>query len=213
MIVSDTDQVPIIDGLILIDCWEPPRSAEKQYLNLFYVGLVSTLTKFDFKIVVNSSSNCKFDGEDFSQLNTLNRYCWAYDHDDPSYQVTNQEHRAVFNLMRQNDLSQRVSSIINFSLLNNSNSAYITNLDDFVYYNNKHLNNTCKNWLVVGQSWGMCTHFNSMSLTNLRTIEHLNFYTVDRGFCKIDGELVYEADYENDSLSYKKIHNFGYQLL
>jgi hypothetical protein len=213
MILSNTDQVPQIDGLILIDCWEPEKIDEKKYLNLFYANLVTQLKKFEFKCVVNASLHCKIDGNDFSQLNVLNKYCWDFNNNDPRYILTDQEQKAIFNILKQNNLSRQVSTIINFCLLNNNVSAYITDIENFKYHNKKHLNNTCKNWLVVGQTWPMCTHNNEISLTTLKNIPDMNFYTLDQGFCKINGDLVYEEDYRKDTLNYEKISNFGYRLL
>jgi hypothetical protein len=47
--------MPVLDGLILIDCWEPIDENRKEK-NRFYTGLVQKLKPMQFKSIVNASS-------------------------------------------------------------------------------------------------------------------------------------------------------------
>jgi hypothetical protein len=209
MIALESDYCPDITGLIIIDCWEP-ASPNKRFLDQFYLNLVDILKKFNFSCVINASTNCRLDLSDPSQQNVMRIYNWRY---HPS-QFDKRDNEIVANLVHQGQHDQHTSVIIKKFFLENKHSFAINTIEDFKYHNSKHLNNTCNNWLVVGQTWQMCTHYNDISLTNLpRRVKDMNFYTVDRGFCKSNEQYVSSLDYEQDFLQYEKIHGFGYRLL
>ena len=72
MITAQSSTIPDIHGLILLDCLEPPVS--KLFIEVFYVNLIDQLQKYNFKCIVNSPSNCRFDINDPSLANTLELY-------------------------------------------------------------------------------------------------------------------------------------------
>jgi hypothetical protein len=211
MIVSDTKHRPVIDGLILIDCAEPPVECKK-YLHFFYIKLLDVLSQFNFSSIVNANTGCQLSCTELSQRNVMEIYSWRYK--NPEIQKTARDDLVIVNLIKHAGDNQ-TSSILDKCLLDNTYSFMINDVDDFEYHCSKHLNDSCKNWLVVGQSWQMCTHNNPMSLTSLRSLiqKNFNFYTIDSGFCKIDGSWVDYEDYANDSLPYEVVQNFGYRLL
>lgn len=208
---AKSNNAPTINGLILIDCWEPTVESKK-YLHSFYIKLLSILSQFSLLSIVNASTGCQLSGSDISQRNVMETYNWRFR--NSATQKTVQDDCITMNLISYAGNNQ-TSSILNKSLLDNKHSFMINEVDDFEYHCHKHLNDSCKNWLVVGQSWQMCTHENSMSLTSLRPLAQkgFNFYTIDSGFCKIDGTWVGRADYESDILKYELIKDFGYRLL
>jgi hypothetical protein len=212
MIVSSSRDIPTIDGLILIDCWEP-QVESKKFLQQFYINLLNQLSKFKFCSIVNASTSCRLDINDPSQHNTIQQYAWQN-----RYNIscrTAEDNNIIANLVSFSSTDEQTSVILNRSLLDNNHSFSIFTIDDFRYHCQHHLNNQFKNWLVVGQTWQMCTHENSIGLRSLRRLiyENFNFYTIDSGFCKIDGELVHHSDYATDKLQYELIYDFGYRLL
>jgi hypothetical protein len=211
MIVSTSNNIPTIDGLILIDCWEPTVDVKK-YLHRFYIKLLDVLSPFNFSSIVNASTGCQLDSTVPTQANVMEIYNWRYK--NSTIQTTKQDNQVIVNLIKHAGNNQ-TSSILNKCLLDNAHSFMINEVSDFEYHCHKHLNDCCKNWLVVGQTWQMCTHQNAMSLKSLQNLNHknFNFYTIDSGFCKIDGSWVNHEDYANDTLEYEAIENFGYRLL
>jgi hypothetical protein len=212
MIVSESSAIPSIDGLILIDCWEPDVDIKK-YLHQFYITLVNRLAEFKFSAIINASGGCRLDINDPSQRNTVQLYNWTH-RNDVSHR-TAEGNNIIANLVAHSGTDQQTSTILNRCLLDNPNSFSIFTVDDFIHHCQIHLGNQCKNWLVVGQTWQMCTHDNSIGLHSLRRFiyDNFNFYTIDSGFCKLDGSLVNYVDYETDKLQYELIYNFGYRLL
>ena len=214
MIALTSNDVPEITGLILIDCWEPDANVNsKKFLHRFYVDLIQLLSKFNFGAIVNASSGCKLDETDHSQKNTIWNYSKRFQF-DTSIKKTHHHDAVITNWIAQSSV-QSTAAIINHCLLSNSHSFMINNLDDFGFHCQNHLNDQHKNWLVVGQTWSMCTHTNNISLPRLRSLipQGHRFYTVDSGFCKINGDKVQYIDYVKDNLKYELIYDFGYQLL
>jgi hypothetical protein len=73
------------------------------------------------------------------------------------------------------------------------------------------------NWLVVGHTWQMCTHEHALGLQSLTSITKrhpvLNFYATDYSFCKMTENTATLEDFEQDSMNWRLIEDFGYQLL
>jgi hypothetical protein len=58
-----------------------------------------------------------------------------------------------------------------------------------------------KSWLVVGQSWGVCTHWRSIGLVNLCKIaeQHgFSIYGTPWGFLNVDQKTCVAHDFLND---------------
>jgi len=214
MIVSQSTAVPEIHGLILLDCWEPPDG--KFFTDLFYVNLIDRLQGHDFKCVVNSASNNKLDTQDPSLINTLQLYS------TPRLDATGvpmlddsadfRRYKVVTNLLQFFVGNDVTSALIKRYLLTPFPSVFLVSPEDLAYHASVYLHNTCKNWLVVGQSWQMCTHNHTLGLLNLAKLSHkydLSFYATDFGFCKIVGGTAGYNDFENDSLQWERIENFS----
>jgi hypothetical protein len=220
MIVGQSTMVPEIHGLILLDCWEPPDC--KFFTEKFYVNLIDRLQEYDFKCVVNSASNNKLDIQDPSLLNTLKIYSTPSIGSDnlpmPENPIDNRRYKVVTNVLQFFVGDEVTSALIKRYLLAPFPSVFLMNPEDLVYHASIHLQHTCKNWLVVGQSWQMCTHHHALRLPILAQLAHrynidMSFYATDFGFCKVNGGTAEYNDFENDSLQWEHIENFGYKLL
>lgn len=236
MITSQSSLVPEIHGVILIDCWNPP--ADKFFTEIFYVNLIDQLQKYNFNCIVNSPSNSRFDQADPGLVNALALYGRPRQNAD-GMPITDshddlRRYRVVTNIFKsfvtttipeENALpgmrcapaltAETTSVLIKKYLLNpNSNICiFLTNYEDLFYHTIRHLAGVCKNWLVVGQTWQMCTHDHALGLKHLIRLPGMSFYATDFGFCKEHGGTAGYEDFVNDSLDWEHIENFGYRLI
>jgi hypothetical protein len=229
MITRQSLTMPEIHGLILIDCWEPPT--HKFFTEIFYVNLIDQLQKYNFNCIVNSPANSQFDHDDPGLANTLALYGQPRkdvagiplrddNHDLRRYRVVTNIFKSFVNNTEQNVLPGMTSAEIGSRLIkkyllkpNASRCMFLTTHEDFVYHATVHLKGQYKNWLVVGQSWQMCTHDHWLGLKCLSQLPGMSFYATDFGFCKKDGGTAGHEDFANDSLEWEHIENFGYKLI
>jgi hypothetical protein len=208
MIVKYTNEtVPVIDGLIMIDCWSPRRDQKKDYKN-FYVPLLSKLINFDFKCIVNAAYNVTLSTEDLSIRNTFQNYYWPESKD--------QNVNIVQNLIKHCAGSNRTNSLFQETLLDNANSIMLFEFDDFVYHWRNRLDCKINNWLVVGQTWKNCVHNRPIGLDVFyRNVEHsqLNFYALTDGFNTDERTGTTHKHFQQDNLPWSHIDNFGYRLI
>jgi len=209
MILKFTNEsIPVIDGLIMIDCWQPSIDQKTNY-NGFYLPLLSTLIKFDFKCIVNVAYNVALNTEDISIKNAFRTYYWP----DSPY---GQNHNIVQNLVKHCGGENQTSLLFKEALIRDTNSIMLLQFEDFVYHWQHVLDCKVNNWLVVGQTWQNCVHHRPIGLEIMyRNIDHskLNFYAIDNGFKLDDGSPATHEDFANDSLPWIHIPNFGYKLV
>ena len=202
MIVKYTNEtVPVIDGLIMIDCWRP-RVDQRKNLNNFYVSLLSKLIHFDFKCIVNAGYNIALNTEDPSIRNTLQSY---------HYNIN-----ILQNLIRHCQGFNKTSGILQEALLENNASIMLLEFEDFVHHWQTALDCKVNNWLVVGQTWKICVHNRPVGLDTLyRNIQYpqLNFYALTDGFIKDDGTVTTYENFQQDNLPWAQVKNFGYKLI
>jgi hypothetical protein len=208
MIVKYTHEaVPVIDGLIMIDCWRPSLEQQKNY-NDFYIPLLAKLIHFDFKCIVNAAYNVILSTEDTSIRNTFRTYYWS-ESKTPNVNI-------VQNLIKYCGGANHTSALFQETLLNNNDSIMLLDFDDFVYHWQSKLDCKVNNWLVVGQAWKNCVHRRPIGLDNMyRMNPHrdLNFYAIDGGFnTRNDTPPGYE-NFQQDSLPWAYIENCGYTLI
>jgi hypothetical protein len=184
------------------------------------VNLIDRLKKYHFKCVVNSPSNTRFDQDDPSLANTLQTYgCPRLDADGLALLDTDADFRryrvmtSIFKSFTNNAVTEATSALIKKYLLKTNPSIFLITHEDFVYHNTVHLKGQYKNWLVVGQSWQMCTHEHSLGLKYLSQLPGMSFYATDFGFCKQDGGTAGHEDFASDSTQWEYIENFGYKLV
>jgi hypothetical protein len=234
MITAHSSTAPEIHGLILLDCWEPP--AHKFSTEKFYVDLIDQLQKYKFKCIVNSPSNSRFDQDDPSLERTLEIYGRPSQNSNgiPITDSHNdlRRYRVVTNIIKsfvtstvpeENALpgmqcapaltAETTSTLIKKYLLKTDLSIFLTNYEDLSYHATVYLEGLCKNWLVVGQTWQMCTHDHALGLKHLTRLPGLSFYATDFGFYKEHGGTAGYEDFANDSLDWEHIENFGYRLI
>jgi len=208
MIVKYTNETqPVIDGLIMIDCWNPSRDQKKDYNN-FYIALLSKLIEFDFKCIVNVAYNVTLTTEDPSIRNAFRNYYWPESQD--------QNVNIVQNIVKHCGGSNRTSSLFQEALLDNENSIMLLEFDDFVHHWQNRLHCKVNNWLVVGQAWKNCVHRRPIGLNNMyrnNTHRDLNFYAIDGGFKTDNGTTTSYENFQQDNLPWSHIENFGYRLI
>ena len=195
-------------GLILIDCWE--CEDEKFFVDRFYINLIQLLQNISFFPVINCSSNLKLDLDDASISNTISAYSHQHDMDDAC--------RIIHNLVASCQGNKKTSHLVQKYLFckYRKNTIFLISPDDLLFHTQHASNNTWTNWLVVGQSWQLCTHTAGLglqALSDLNLNKKINFFAIDHGFCKIDGNSVTREDFDQDALRWKEITGFGYQLI
>ena len=202
MIVKYTNEtVPVIDGLIMIDCWRPSIAQRKNYNN-FYIPLLAKLINFDFKSIVNAGYNIALNTEDPSIRNTLETY---------HYNIN-----VLQNLIRHCGGFNKTSGIVQEALLENNESIMLLEFDDFIHHWQTALDCKVNNWLVVGQTWKICVHNRPIGLEMMyRNIQYpqLNFYALTDGFKTDDGTVTTHENFQQDNLPWTKVENFGYKLI
>ena len=223
MITAKIQDIPIIDGLILIDCVKV-ASDSHQAVRLYHQQLIKLLSRFSFTCVVNGNIGIEIDYSDRSQLNTFNQYCWS--NTIGQTVIDPRQTEIIYNMIRFSRPGRYTSNLIHNRLLDNDRSIFLVTLEDFLYHVKTKLNDATKNWLIVGQSWNLCAHDNNIGLKNIAKLSKscdLNFYEIDQGFCmKTYSGLAVELDFiptagrqefENDSIEWAEIIDFGYKLI
>lgn len=208
MIVKYTKEIqPVIDGLIMIDCWQPSRDQQKNYNN-FYVSLLSKLIHFDFKCIVNAAYNVDLTTQDISIRNTLQTYYWQ------EFKIQNVN--IVQNLVKHCGGSNKTSVLFEETLMRTAPSIMLLEFDDFVHHWQTVLDCQINNWLVVGQAWKNCVHRRPIGLDNMyrnNTYRNLNFYALTDGFKTDEGIVTTHTNFQQDNLPWAHIENFGYKLI
>lgn len=149
-----------INGLILIDCWEPcyDDPSQNQIFNEWFELLSKKLLKkYNFTKILDATINSKHNSN--IQLKQV---------------LGKEKYQTVIN----------ASEVVEISRQNN-----------------------IADWLVVGTTWQVCTHLNSVGLLMFREVTRdtdLKFYGIDRGFLKENNVPVTDIDYILDSVRWIK---------
>lgn len=201
MITEHSTEKPDIQGLILLDCWEP-QVRDHFFKDKYYINLIEKLKDQHFKIVINSAGRLQIDLKDPSLTGTL-AVCQGL-----------WNHPVMTNLLGSAG-DEKTSTLISRYLFNEQ-VIHIVNDDDFLWLATNYLNYQVHNWLVVGLTWQMCTHEHILGLSNLAQITKqydLNFYATDYSFCTTTERPAILKDFEQDNLDWCLIEDFGYRLL
>lgn len=201
MITASNKITPNIQGLILLDCWEP-QVRDHFFKDKFYINLIEKIGSKKIPYKVNSVTGLQVDLSDPGLANTMT-VCEYRD-----------DHPIMRNLL-QHSGNEKTSTLVSRYLFD-QNTVNIVNIDDFVWFCTKYLSNQIQNWLVVGHTWQMCTHSHALGLPRLARLSKnhsLNFYATDYSFCTMTEQTATLPDFEQDSLNWCLIENFGYQLL
>jgi len=202
MITAHSTKKPKIQGLLLLDCWEP-QVHEHFFKDKYYVNLIGNLKNENFSCVVNSASRLKIDLSDVAMANTF-KVCKYQD-----------DHPIIRNLLRESG-KEKTSTLITRYILNCKNSMHIVTTEDFVWFCSEYMSGPIQHWLVAGQTWQMCTHSHALGLPKLAHLSKphsLNFYATDYSFCTMTEQTATLQDFEQDSLQWELIKDFGYRLL
>jgi len=175
--------------LITIDLWESGPNGEifSSEQNQWLDELSNKLAQRNWNSIINSSYGTKIDYDDLSIYNTLLHYNWS--NYDPV--VMSELTKHCNNYVMSKYIIQRVFSKQAFALYSiNSFLKHCTTRVPHV-----------KSWLVVGQSWRICTHWRSIGLVNLCKIaeQHgFSIYGTPWGFLNVDQKTCVAYDFLND---------------
>lgn len=219
MLIDTQEKSVDLDGLILIDCWEPPRGKKESYTwtHHFYEKLVFQVQKYRFDCVVNHSGELFIDYTDRSTVNLMQKYLWDWIGIVQVVQDKNQKLQTeiVVDALRFSRPEQYVSNLIKYTCLNSDKSILLQNIRGFYYHWNHFLKRKPMHWLVAGQTWQYCVHTRALGLSKLARFSRdfgVNFYATDYSFLKQDGATASQPDFERDSMHWIEIPSFGYQL-
>jgi hypothetical protein len=176
---------------------------EHLFKDKFYINLIEKIANKNFKYIVNSVTKLQIDLSDPIMANTM-KVCQYRD-----------DHPVMRNLLQQAG-NEKTSNLLMKYLISQATAINISNEADFVWFAEDYLSNQIQNWLVVGHTWQMCTHSHSLGLPILAQIAKtygLNFYATDYSFCTMTEQTATLKDFEQDSLKWRLIKDFGYQLL
>ena len=203
MITKSTGKHPILQGLLLLDCWEP-QVHDHFFKDKYYINLIEKLKNKNFEYIVNSASGLQIDLNDTAMATTI-KVC-DYDHNHP-----------IMRNLFENSGNEKTSTLLSKYLLNRIPTINILNAEDFVWFCTKYLPiERVQNWLVAGHTWQMCTHDAELGLHTLaRLIKTcpLNFYATDYSFCTMTEQTATLKDFQQDIMNWRLIEGFGYQLL
>ena len=203
MITKSTGKHPILQGLLLLDCWEP-QVHDHFFKDKYYINLIEKLKNKNFEYIVNSASGLQIDLNDTAMATTI-KVC-DYDHNHP-----------IMRNLFENSGNEKTSTLLSKYLLNRIPTINILNAEDFVWFCTKYLPiERVQNWLVAGHTWQMCTHDAELGLHTLaRVIKTcpLNFYATDYSFCTMTEQTATLKDFQQDIMNWRLIEGFGYQLL
>jgi hypothetical protein len=222
MTPCSTDTLGSIQGWILIDCWEPAaerletdeRTLQKTISQQqLFDRMIQMHDFFQVRSVINAAYNNRlvYDGAnstaDLSILNTIKRYAWD-DHTQNNSIITN----LVKYSRGRNDSARLLTQII----MNNDHSYMLLDADDFVWHWEHCLDRGINHWLVLGQSWQICTHDRPMGFRRMREIARdtgINFYTTEWAIIHEDGSKINALDFRDDDLDWEVVQGFGYRLM
>jgi hypothetical protein len=202
MITEHSTKKPDIQGLILLDCWEPQVHAHF-FKDKYYVNLIEKLKNKNFMCVVNNATGLQIDLNDTAMSNTF-KVCKYQD-----------DHPIIRNLLRESG-NEKTSTLITRYILNCKNSMHIMTMEDFVWFCSDYMAGSIQHWLVAGHTWQLCTHESGLGLHTLARLTKtypLNFYATDYSFCTMTEQTATLKDFEQDSMNWCLIKDFGYQLL
>jgi hypothetical protein len=189
-------------GLICIDLWEetPGQTPTPPEYHRWLNNLPNRLSDFNFSSIINASYDTKIDYNDPSIYNTLVAYNW---HDfDP--QVMLELIKNCNNYTMSKSMQTQVFGNQTFALY--SIQSFKKHVDKLVPH--------VKDWLVIGNTWNICTHHRDLGLVNLSRLNEFNFYALDWGFRKINNQTLCDKDFEDDCfVKWEKINQHMYRLI
>jgi hypothetical protein len=190
-----------IQGFILIDCVDSDRIQDDK----FYKRVLKIIKRLgtESSPIINAATGLLIDIADRSIQNTLAQYPY------PS-----ELHRMMRRGLEQNRGELTVPDSLRLRMNNEYCFAFV-HPSEFFYHVGNHLANKITNWLILGRTWDMCVHDNSIGIQHLcKTASGfgLNFYAVDGGFQKSDRTVVSTEDFENDKFTWTRTKDSMYKL-
>jgi len=175
-------------GLLCIDCWE------SSHLDKYYAQLEDKINFSNLESIIVANYELALDSiNDLSQYNTLEEYSW-----------TNFNQDILLSMAREARVRTTSDTLKKYF---NKHTFLILSMSGLIH----HLNNVVphiKDWLVIGGSFGDCTHHRPVNFSELTKLPY-NFYASSWSLYKDDNSLI---DFDNDSLSWTFEENGFYRL-
>lgn len=188
-------------GVLCIDIWEQNGKYDK-----FYRRTVEHLKDYNVVVTINASKSLKIDYNDISIYNVIKHYIWKnqWTYSEIIHQVRNE----FLDYCGTNESSK----ILKDNLFNNqticlNNTTAIANYVDQFFP-------TVRDWIILGQAWGICLHNNPVSIKTVLSIVGHNFNIFpDWSVSNSDQSPVTQQQIEDDNYVWAPIDNNGYRLV
>jgi hypothetical protein len=179
-----------IKGVICIDCWEDER------LENFYQQLSTHIDFAQFDSIVLANYELLLDGNDIAQHNTI----IAYSH-------TNEVPEIILPLVRESRIRQTSRYIPN------SDKSFVLLTPEGFRHHVERCVPHIQDWLVIGGSWGACTHSRPLSFKSMLQLPY-NFYISDWSMYDFHSPsgCIKKQYFENDTFKWVKQDNDLYKL-
>lgn len=194
-------QTPTHWGVLCIDTWECNGEWD-----ILYSRAVEELKNYNVAITVNASKSLRIDYDDISVFNALKYYLWEA---DQTYYEVN---RCVKNEILEYSGFNKTSNVIKDKLFD-KNTICLNNINAITNYVDRFFPNV-KDWVVLGQSWGICLHNNPVSFKTLLSMAGHNFNIFPNwSVFNHDQTLVTRQQVDDDNYVWAEIPNNGFRLV
>jgi len=159
MLINNTQenkQLGDISGLLCIDCWE----MDSPEANDYYQTLEKNIDFNQFDSILVANYELALNSNDLCQYNVLEVYSWS-----------DYEPKMLLPVMKE-ARQRKTSHYLQKHL--KSHSFLILNAESFQHHVTTYVPHI-KNWLIIGGSWGICTHYRPLGFDTLKTLPY-NFY-------------------------------------
>jgi hypothetical protein len=196
-----------INGLICIDLWEQDPTGQRwsETYQCWLALLAERLSSMTFHGIINASFHTQIDFADPSIFNTFIRHNWQDFNQDIMMSVV----RGCNNFVMSKEIIHQVFGSHTFFY--NTTEHFLQHQAQFTPYITK--------WLVVGNTWPICTHRSEMGLTGFSALTrhpdfaHLSFYGTPWGFIKENDTVCTANDFVDDQyVQWQQLSNELFQL-
>ena len=193
MIITSTDinrTITDLKGLVCIDCWE-----EKELLS-YYQILDQHINFKQFDSIIVANYELLLDSStDLSQYNTLELYSWDTYTPNMLLPIMKESRNRTTSNWLKTKFTTNSFLILTSESMEHHVSTSVPHVTD---------------WLVIGGSWGDCTHHRPLSFNSMKTLPY-NFYITDWSMYS-DSKTFTKKDIQNDQLTWIDQGNSLYKL-
>lgn len=188
-------------GVLCIDVWENNGVSDD-----FYHRAIVELKNYNIQSVVNCTTFIKVDYDDPSIFNTFEKYQW-----NPEISAVDTNQQVMLNLIKAS--GKIGSSNVLKQHLFDKQSIHLSDPTTFT----QHINHFCpdiQHWIVLGGTWGICTHHGPLGFNKLLEIPSASFHIFPSwSIYTQNGNQLSTDDVINDGFIWATIPNDGYRLI